>query len=95
MEFSGNRLADIDTVTDFDVAGGDVLDIDDIIDYDNQLHDITDYLRILDSGDDSTVEINQDGTGGTYSWTQVALLEGVTGLTDEAALETAGTIITV
>jgi hypothetical protein len=29
-------------------------------------------------------------TGGTYSMTQIALLEGITGLTDKAALVSSG-----
>jgi len=33
-------------------------------------------------------KVDRDGTGSTSSFTQIATLQGVTGLTDEAALET-------
>jgi len=38
------------------------------------------------SGNDSILKVDRDGTGGTYSFTQIAIIEGVTGLTDEEAL---------
>jgi len=39
------------------------------------------------------VKVDRDGTGSTYSLTQIATLNTVTGLTDEQALLTAGTIL--
>ena len=38
-------------------------------------------------------KIDRDGTGGTYTMTQVATLQGITGLTDEAALVTSGNLL--
>jgi hypothetical protein len=43
---------------------------------------------------DSVVKVDADGTGGVYSFVQIATLDNITGLTDEAALESAGTLIT-
>lgn len=39
------------------------------------------------------VEVDRDGTGGTYGWSQIATLTGVTGLTDEAALVSNGNLL--
>jgi hypothetical protein len=39
------------------------------------------------------VKVDRDGTGSTYSLTQIATLNGVTGLTAEQALLKAGTIL--
>jgi hypothetical protein len=48
---------------------------------------ITDFVEMTDNGSSTVVKVGQEGTGGTYSMTQIATLEGITGLTDEAALE--------
>lgn len=77
----------VDIVTDFSTAQGDALDIRDLLDgFDAGTHDITDWLRITDSGSNSIVEVDRDGVDGGYGWTQIATLNNVTGLTDEAAL---------
>lgn len=46
------------------------------------------------SGSDTIVKIDRDGTAITYGFDQVATLAGVTGLTDEVALEAAGRLVT-
>jgi hypothetical protein len=35
---------------------------------------IADWARISDSGGNSIVEVDRDGTGGTHGWTQIAAL---------------------
>lgn len=54
---------------------------------------LTDFVQIADSGGSSTVSVDLDGTGGTYSWTQIGTLSGITGLTDEAALVSNGNLV--
>ncbi len=54
---------------------------------------ITDRVRISDSGGNSTVEVDCDGTDGGYGWSQIATLSGVTGPTDEATLVTNGNLV--
>lgn len=74
----------------------DVLDISDILDatsYSHAVVAITDWVEITDSGSDSIVRVDHDGTGGTYSMTQIATLESITGLTDEAALVSSGNLL--
>lgn len=92
--FDLDGLGSIDTIKDFSTAQGDKLDIADLLTgYDPLTSAITDFLEITTSGSDSVVKIDRDGTGGTYSLTQIATIESVTGLTDEAALLTAGNVI--
>ena len=90
-------FADIDVIKDFDIAtDDDVLDISDILDNTSYVHgvdDITDWLEITDSGSDSVVKIDTTGSGTFGGGTQIATLEGITGLTDEQALITSGNLI--
>lgn len=45
------------------------------------------------SGSDTALSVDLDGTGSTYSMTQIATITGVTDLTDEAILFYSGNII--
>ncbi|MBL8713128.1 MAG: type I secretion C-terminal target domain-containing protein [Alphaproteobacteria bacterium] len=85
----------IDTITDFNTSEGDAINIADLLtgNYDPMLHALTDFVRFSDSGGDTIVEIDRDGAGTGYGFTQVATLTGVTGLTDEDALVLAGNLI--
>lgn len=72
----------------------DRIDISDVLDgYDLVDDAIADFLQITDNGMDSTVYVDADGGGDNFQ--AVALILGVTGLTDEQALEASGNIITV
>ncbi|MAU53022.1 MAG: hypothetical protein CMN17_11780 [Roseovarius sp.] len=87
---------DIDVIKDFSTSDGDVLDISDILDNTSYVHgtdDIEDWLEITDSGANSVVKIDTTGTGTFGGGTQVATLESITGLTDEQALVSSGTLI--
>lgn len=87
---------DIDVVNGFDASQGDALDISDILSGYNPLTDaITDFIQITDSGSNSVVRVDATGSGSFGAGTQIATLNGVTGLTDEAQLETDGNLITV
>jgi Ca2+-binding RTX toxin-like protein len=84
----------IDVVTDFSTGQGDKLDIRNLLTgFDPFTDNVTDWVRISDSGGNSSVEVDRDGTGGGYGWTQMATLTGVTGLTDEAALVASGNLV--
>lgn len=48
-------------------------------------------MEVTDNGTDSTVKVDTDG--GADSFQTLATLYGTTGLTDEADLETGGTLI--
>jgi Ca2+-binding RTX toxin-like protein len=80
-------LGAIDKITDFSTAQGDVLNIHDIlVGYNPVSSAITDFLQITNSGANSIVKADRDGTGTTYGWAQIATLSNIIGLTDEALL---------
>lgn len=92
--FDIDSYGSIDIVTDFSTGLGDAIDIRDLLDgYDSGTDDVTEWVRITTSGSNSIVEVDRDGMGTGYGWTQIATLNGVTGLTDEAALVTAGNLL--
>ena len=84
-----------DRIQDFDVSEGDQIDISDLLfNYDSLTDDITDFVRITgNTNSDLRVDVTGSGTFG--SSTRVATIVGVNGLTDEAALEANGTLITM
>ncbi|HUQ94156.1 MAG TPA: type I secretion C-terminal target domain-containing protein, partial [Bryobacteraceae bacterium] len=81
----------VDTIADFNTGQTDAIDIRDLLD--GYSGPVTDWARFSDSGGNTTVEVDRDGTGATYGWTQIATLTGVTGLTDEATLVTNGNLL--
>lgn len=84
----------VDTIADFNLADGDVLKIDDILDSFDPLTDaITDFVQMTDNGTDTTFSIDADG--GADNFVAVALLQNVTGLTDEEALYSSGNLLVV
>jgi Ca2+-binding RTX toxin-like protein len=84
----------IDTIKDFKTSELDKLDIKDLLSgYDPATKAITDFIQITTSGTSSIVKIDANGLTGGVAWTQIATLENITGLTDEAALKANGTII--
>jgi len=84
---------DIDTIEDFSLSDNDVIDIVDLLaGYDPVSDAITDFVQITDNGTDSTLSVDADG--GADNFVQIATLFNVTGLTDEASLESSGTLIT-
>jgi Ca2+-binding RTX toxin-like protein len=84
----------VDTVTDFTTGHNDQLWLDSVLSgYDPMTDLITDWLEITDSGSDSIVKVDFDGTANGTNFVQIATLTGVTGLTDEAALVTSGHVI--
>jgi len=82
-----------DTIQDYRPFSGEVLDIADLLSgYDSLSDLITDFVQITDNGVDSYLAVDSDG--GADNFVQVAELLGITGLSDEAALETSGSLIT-
>lgn len=83
----------IDTITDFEKSDGDKLDVNDLISFDPLLDIITDFVQITTVSGNSIVKVDADGAGTGFGMVQIATLQGVTGLTDEAALVASGTLI--
>ncbi|AEP10089.1 hemolysin-type calcium-binding repeat family protein [Micavibrio aeruginosavorus ARL-13] len=89
-----NGETGVDTITDFNVGQGDALDLSDLLgDFDPLTEAITDFVQITESGGNSALFVDRDGAGSTYGLQQIATIQGVTGLTDEAALYTNGTLL--
>jgi hypothetical protein len=86
--------ANSDHITDFSTAQGDKIDIKDLlVGYDPVTKAITDFVEFTTSGANTIAKVDRDGTGTTYGWQQIAILDNVTGLTDEAALKASGNLI--
>lgn len=79
--FDANAFNNIDNVKDFSVAQNDALDIADIlIGFDPGVDDINDVISLVNSSGNTQMFVDRDGTGGTYSSAQIALLYGVVDL---------------
>jgi len=94
FKFDVSAVGNIDTVKDFKLAEADKLDIRDLlVGYDSLTKAITDFVECTTSGANTIVKVDRDGAGATYGWQQIAVIENVTGLTDEATLKANGTLI--
>jgi Ca2+-binding RTX toxin-like protein len=85
----------VDTIQSFNTGDGDKIDVSNILEthYD-PLHDlITNFVQIQTNGSNSELFVDTTGTATFNSADHVATILSVTGLTDEAALVTAGTLI--
>lgn len=74
----------MDIVRDFTAgSGGDILDIAGVLDFDSGLGNIlSDFVRLQTVGGTSTrVQVDIDGTGTNYGWTNFVQLQNVTGHT--------------
>mgnify|MGYP001159958392 CR=1 FL=1 len=90
--FDNSDFVTPETISAFE--SGDALDISDILSgYDPLSDAITDFVQIIDNGSDTIISVDADG--GADNFVQIATLIDVVGLTDESALETSGTLITV
>ena len=85
---------DIDVIADFNTTQGDVIDLSDVLagSYNPGTDDILDFVMFEDSGSDTIVSVDLDGTGGASTWQQIATLNNVTGLTDENTLISNGNL---
>ncbi len=97
MFLAASAFADIDLIKDFVAndnqgAAEDILDIHDLLIGYGTSSVITDFLMLADSGSDTLMSIDRDGTGTAHTWAQVARLEGVTAL-DENTLMTQGNLV--
>jgi Ca2+-binding RTX toxin-like protein len=83
-----------DRITDFSSTQGDKINIQNIlVGYDAVTKAITDYVEFTTVGANTEIKVDRDGLGTTYGWQQIAQLDNVTGVTDEAALKASGNLI--
>jgi Ca2+-binding RTX toxin-like protein len=91
--FDSNALTARDSIKDFSLVQGDVLELHSLLTgYDALTSLITDFVKITESLGNSYVSVDTDGTVGGQVWTQIARVDAVLGLTDEAALLTSGNL---
>lgn len=92
---SATAYNNIDVIKDFKLSENDKIDLSSLLaSYNPLTHAIEDFVQITNSGGNSILKVDRDGTGGTYGFQQIATIEGITGLTDEAALKNSGNLIT-
>ncbi|MEZ5814228.1 MAG: LamG-like jellyroll fold domain-containing protein [Alphaproteobacteria bacterium] len=83
----------IDTIQDFDLSSGDRIDISDLLEgYDAETDAITAFVHMTSNGTHSYLRV--DANGGADNFIQIAQITGVSGLSDEEALESSGILIT-
>jgi Ca2+-binding RTX toxin-like protein len=92
---SASAFANVDVIKDFDTTENDVIDISDVLDthFDPMTDNIIDFVQITTNGANSELRVDTTGTATFGAGTLIATIEGVTGLTDEAALVTSGHLL--
>lgn len=92
---AGSAFNAVDTLQSFNTADGDKIDIADVLDghYNSGTDVITNFVQIQTNGSNSELVVDTTGTATFGSAQHIATITGVTGLTDEAALVTAGTLL--
>ncbi|ACK50906.1 hypothetical protein Msil_1963 [Methylocella silvestris BL2] len=85
----------VDVIQQFNTSEHDKIDISDVLDghYDPLTDAITDFVQITTSGSNSELFVDTTGSATFGSSQHIATIQYITGLTDEAALVTAGTLI--
>lgn len=72
---------DVDTIENFSATGHDSIDISDLLTgYSYTGSDINDFVQLNESGGNTTIAVDANGTTGGSSYVAVATLNGVTGL---------------
>lgn len=92
---TASAFGNVDVIRDFSTTDNDVIDLIDILGtvYDPLNDAIADFVQFTESGGSTFVEVDRDGTGSTYSFAQIAKLDGVTGLAAPDVLESNGQLI--
>lgn len=92
--FGFDDINDTDHIQDFSIAEGDMLDISDLlVGYDPVTDAIGDFVAVTSDGHDTIISVDTDG--GADNFVQIAIMHGVSGLSDVDTLENDGTLITV
>jgi Ca2+-binding RTX toxin-like protein len=78
---SASAFNDVDQINDFNYLERDAIDISDLlIGYTSGVSDINDWVQITESGGNSTIAIDANGTAGGSSFIDIVQINGVTGL---------------
>ncbi|MBZ9944503.1 type I secretion C-terminal target domain-containing protein [Mesorhizobium sp. BR1-1-13] len=97
FSFDSSAFGAVDTISSFQTAGAnpDKIDISDILDgyYHPGTDVITNFVQITTNGSNSKLYVDATGSATFGTAQHIASIQGVTGLTDEEALVTAGTLL--
>ncbi len=78
---AASAFNNIDVLKDYSAGEGDAINIADLLTgYTSGVSDINDFCSVVTSGGNTQFFVDRDGAGSTYSSTQIATLNGVTGL---------------
>ena len=78
---------DVDVIENFNVADGDAIDISDVLTgYTAGVSDINDFIQFVNSGADSLVQVDANGTTGGASFSTIAQISDVNDLDADALL---------
>ena len=92
--FGFDDINDTDHIQDFSIAEGDMLNVSDLlVGYDPVTDAIGDFVAVTSDGHDTIISVDTDG--GADNFVQIAIMHGVSGLSDVDTLENDGTLITV
>jgi Ca2+-binding RTX toxin-like protein len=93
FKFSDDGPQNVDIITDYTFIANDVIDLSDLLPvFQTGVDVVAEYARLVVSGTDLVVQVDQDGTGTSFTWTEVAILEGGNGPgTQQATLVFGGT----
>ncbi|MBI1326972.1 MAG: type I secretion C-terminal target domain-containing protein [Alphaproteobacteria bacterium] len=76
-----DNTTSVDTIYNFNILGRDKLDLSSILSAYNPLtQNIANYIQLTEGGGNTTIAVDTNGTTGGVSFTNVAILNGVTGL---------------
>ncbi|MAF68353.1 MAG: hypothetical protein CMH25_03300 [Micavibrio sp.] len=90
--FDFNDTTSQDTIYNFNHLGRDAIDISDIISFSAVGNNIDDFVQFTESGGNTIVSVDANGATGGANFTNVATINGVTGLNMDDMI-TSGTLI--
>ena len=78
--FVFDNTNDIDEIFDFSTAQGDAIDINDVLSYNSATDTLSDFVQLSESGGNTIISVDTDGTAGGSNFVNIASIDGVTGL---------------
>lgn len=90
---SASAFNNVDVIMDFAMNDNDAIDINDVIAFDPGTDVITDFVQVTTNGSNSEIRVDVTGSANFGGGTLIATIQGVIGLTDEAALVTSGHLV--
>ena len=92
--FTPGASSNYDVITDWSTGDGDKIDISDILTgYNPGTDDLSDFVKVIVSSS-TTFQVDRDGDGGTYGWSNIVNLQGISSFeTNVDTLVSNGTLL--